>query len=82
MKRPPVLLLMWLVLSLPTSQLFAESRPNFVFILADDLGYCEVGYNGQKLIRTPNEIAWRAKAWRSPDTIPATPSARLRALSS
>lgn len=54
MKRPPFLLLLWLVLALLPSQLLAESRPNFVFILADDLGYCEVGYNGQKLIRTPN----------------------------
>ena len=49
MSRTPLLLL-----SLFCASLCAESRPNIVFILADDLGYGEVGYNGQKIIRTPN----------------------------
>jgi arylsulfatase A-like enzyme len=49
MSRTPLLLL-----SLIYASLFAETRPNIVFILADDLGYGEVGYNGQKIIRTPN----------------------------
>ncbi|SVA18279.1 uncharacterized protein METZ01_LOCUS71133, partial [marine metagenome] len=28
--------------------------PNIIYILADDLGYGEVGYNGQEIIQTPN----------------------------
>lgn len=31
-----------------------ETAPNFIFILADDLGYGEIGIQGQKWIETPN----------------------------
>lgn len=43
------------IASLLVTPLFAaERKPNVVFILADDLGYGDVGCYGQKQIQTPN----------------------------
>ncbi|MCF0055290.1 arylsulfatase [Dyadobacter sp. CY356] len=42
-----------IVAILLTGKVFAQS-PNIIFIVADDLGYADIGVNGQKLIRTPN----------------------------
>ena len=31
-------------------------QPNFIIILADDLGYGDLGCDGGKVIRTPNQM--------------------------
>lgn len=42
----------------------AEPRPNIVFIIADDLGWGDLGCYGQKIIRTPNLDRMAAEGMR------------------
>ncbi len=43
-----------LLVTVHTTKAHASQKPNVVLILADDLGYRELGSFGQQLIRTPN----------------------------
>ncbi len=52
MKRLAISL--FLLAAWPWSPLAAAPKPNIVFILADDLGYGDLGCYGQTKIRTPN----------------------------
>lgn len=50
-----LLFLSFLVLSLSSMPLLAKAlRPNVILIVADDLGYSDLGCYGSKTIRTPN----------------------------
>ncbi len=52
----------WLLAA--TCLLAAERKPNIIFILADDLGYGDLGCYGQKLIQTPNLDRMAAEGMR------------------
>jgi arylsulfatase A len=49
----PILIAAALLLLIP-SGICATQRPNIVFILADDLGFAEIGANGSDRYKTPN----------------------------
>ena len=53
-----------LVLGLPIAPTTDPTKPNIVYILADDLGYGELGAYGQKLIKTPNIDSLAAEGMR------------------
>ncbi len=58
----------WLmILCLPAVAAQVERRPNILILLADDLGYGELGCYGQEIIRTPNIDALASKGLRFTD---------------
>ena len=50
-----------------------ENRPNFVFILIDDLGWKDVGYQGSELYETPNVDRLARSGMRFTDAYAACP---------
>ncbi|MBZ4187793.1 arylsulfatase [Niabella beijingensis] len=52
---------------------FAQQRPNVIYIYADDLGYGELGCYGQKKIKTPNLDRMAAEGMRFTQHYSGTP---------
>jgi len=61
MKLPSLLAALCLGLA---AHLSAAAKPNLIFILADDLGYADLGCYGQKLIQTPQLDRMAAEGMR------------------
>ncbi|MDF7824792.1 sulfatase-like hydrolase/transferase [Pontiellaceae bacterium B12227] len=58
-----ILSVLFIAVSIVTAS-FAARSPNVIYILCDDLGYGEVGYNGQEMIQTPELDALAKKGMR------------------
>lgn len=61
------LVVLAMALWLPCCHAIATERPNIVFILADDLGYGDLGCYGQQLIQTPRLDQMAAEGLRFTD---------------
>jgi arylsulfatase A-like enzyme len=69
MRKTPLIAALALATVLPKPPALAAppARPNVVFVLADDLGYGDLGAYGQKLIRTPSLDRLAAEGLRFTD---------------
>ena len=65
--KPKCALIVFTLMIFFFNMTFGQEKPNIIFIMADDLGYADVGVYGQKLIKTPNIDQLSAKGMRFTD---------------
>ena len=70
---PKFFLLILSAFGLSTLSVAAESRPNIIFIMADDLGYGDLGSYGQRVIHTPHLDRMAAEGIRFTDFYAGSP---------
>ena len=70
---PKTLVFLLAAFAVITAPLVAAEKPNLIFILADDLGYGDVGCFGQKKIKTPRIDGMAKKGLRLTDFYAGAP---------
>lgn len=69
----PFLLLAFLSIDLSSAVLAAAAQPNILVIVADDLGYADIGVHGGKAVPRPNLDALAASGVRCTDGYVSAP---------
>src|SRR5687767_2361957 len=64
MKLKPTLILFALLCALCISGRSAETRPNIILVMADDMGWGQTSYNHHPILKTPNLDAMAASGLR------------------
>ena len=68
--------MLWLVILFVAGAVSSWGKPNIVFLLADDMGYGDLGCYGHPVIKSPNLDRLAEEGVRLTDCYSASPIAR------